>query len=276
MMTSRPADDADADARAGAGAGQAPRAGNGPVVVLSYAHSAAQRAQESLAAGTSLACTSGTGVIPLCAAAAATWQRIEGRDSMRMSRLAASTIRGLATAQVTVILAELGKTRWCELAAAAPAAARLFAQIFPETAFVCVHRRCPDTIAAALRASPWGLAGQGLTSYLLAHPGNDVAALAAYWADSTEDLLAFEKASPEAVRRLRCEDAGGVALTAVRDWLGLGRPSPQPALISMTAPETDPGKAPRPAEIPASLIPAPLLQRVNRLHAELGYPPVRA
>jgi hypothetical protein len=249
---------------------------NSPVVVLSYAHSGARQVQENLAAGTNLACTRGTGVIPLCAAAAATWQRIERRDAQRMSRLAAATIRGLATAQVTVILAELGKTRWCELATAATAAAGLFAEIFPGTAFVCIHRRCPDMIAAALRARPWGLAGQGFAPYLLAHSGRTVAALAAYWADSTEDLLAFEKASPGAVRRLRREDAAstGEALTAVRDWLGLGSPPPWPGLISLPVQESDPATRPGPADIPASLIPAPVRERVNRLHAELGYPPV--
>jgi hypothetical protein len=250
--------------------------GNSPVVVLSYAYSGARQVQENLAAGTNLACTRGTGVIPLCAAAAATWQRIEGRDAQRMSRLAASTIRGLATAQVTVILAEPGKTRWCELANAAPATAGLFAEIFPGTAFVCIHRRCPDMIADALRASPWGPARQGLTPYPPAQPGRTVAALAAYWADSTEDLLAFEKASPEAVRRLRCEDAAGPgeALTAVREWLGLGSPPPWPDLISLPVPESHPATRPGPAEVPASLIPAPMRERINRLHAELGYPPV--
>jgi hypothetical protein len=80
-----------------------------------------------------------------------------------------------------VILADAGKTRWCELAIAPPGAAQPFAQIFPGAAFVFAHRRCQDLIATALRASRWGLAGQGLTPYLLAHPGNYVSALASYW-----------------------------------------------------------------------------------------------
>jgi hypothetical protein len=258
--------------------GDVVRAGNGPVIVLSYAHSGAQQVQDCLAAGTGLACTSGTGIIPLCAAAAATWQRIEGRDAQPMSRLAAAAIRSLITAQLTAILADLGKTRWCELATAAPAAAWSFAEIFPHTAFVCIHRRCPDMIAAALRASPWGLAGQEPTPYLLTHPGNDVAALAAYWADSTQDLLAFEKASPEAVWRLRYEDATGTgqALTEVRNWLQLAAPPASPAPIPGPTSKPDSAESPRPDHIPASFIPARLLQRINRLHAELGYPPITA
>ena len=52
--------------------GRSARSGvvNGPVIMLAYAHSGADRVQDALAAGTKLACTAGTGIIPLCAAAA--------------------------------------------------------------------------------------------------------------------------------------------------------------------------------------------------------------
>ena len=66
-----------------------------PVLVLSYAHSGAQRVQDILADGTGLACTSGTGVIPQCAAASEAWRQVENRDDHLMSRLAVSTVRGL-------------------------------------------------------------------------------------------------------------------------------------------------------------------------------------
>jgi hypothetical protein len=101
-------------------------AGHGPVIVLSYLYSQAGHVQHALAAGTTLVCTAGTGIVPLCMAAAQTWQRIErpnGHAGQVMSPLAASTIRGLVTVQLTALLAGAGGTRWCELATAPPGAA---------------------------------------------------------------------------------------------------------------------------------------------------------
>lgn len=254
--------------------------GAGPIVILSYAHSGAQHVQASLAAGTELACTSSTGILPLCAAAAEAWRRVEGLDGQKMSRLATATVRGLVTAQVTTILAGAGKIRWCELAIIAPSAAELFLQVFPQAVFVCVHRRCLDMVDAGMRASPWGLQAPWLMPYLLRYSVNSVASLAAYWADSTEGLLAFEKANPGAARRVRYEDAvvrADETLSAVRGWLQLPAEygntfSAQPAYPESAA---QPVPSDRP-EVPVDMIPQQLRQRIARLQAELGYAPLLA
>jgi hypothetical protein len=170
------------------------------VIVLSYAHSGASEVQEALATGTGLVCTSGTGIIALCAAAAETWSRVEGRNRPALSRVAAATIRAMVTAQVTAILASAGQTRWCELAAS-PSAAETFREVFPHAVFVCAHRSCLDIVRAGIQASPWRLQGQGLTPYLWAYPGNSVAALAAHWANSAERLIAFEETNREVTYR---------------------------------------------------------------------------
>jgi hypothetical protein len=248
----------------------------GHVIVLSYAYSGAQHVQHILAAGTGLACTSGTGIIPLCAAVAETWQAIEDKGGQAMSRLAASTIQALVTVQVTSILARSGTTRWCELATAPPGAAQAFLQVFPGTGFVCVHRSCLGVVRAGVQASPWGLHGQGLVPYILSYPGNSVAALAAYWANSAQQLLAFEAANGEAAHRVRYEDviAQPEALTAVRASLGLGNDVHNGALPGLGFPEPDTALQGPEAEVPAEMIPQPLRQRISTLHAELGYPPL--
>ena len=166
-------------------------AGSSPIVVLSYAFSGADRVQEALAVDTQLACTQGTGVIPLCELAAETWQRVEGQRESTLSRLAISSIRGMVSAQMTVMLAGLGRSRWCELATASPSAVTPFLRVFPSAAVVCVHRSSLDVIRAGAQAGRWGLQGQVPLPYLMPNPGNSVAALAAYWAHSTEQLLAF-------------------------------------------------------------------------------------
>jgi hypothetical protein len=130
-----------------------------PVIVLSYAHSGARQVQDILAAGSGLACTSSTGILPLTAAAADTWRRIDGHAGPGLSQLAVSAIRALVSTQITVILAGAGAARWCELATAAASTAEDFLRIFPQTAFVCVHRRCLDVIRTGVQASPWGLPG---------------------------------------------------------------------------------------------------------------------
>lgn len=255
-------------------------AGISPVILLTYAHSGAQRVQDTLAAGTGLACTSGTGIIPQCAAAAEAWQRVEARDGQPLSRLAASTVRGLVTAQVTVILASAGQDRWCELTFAAPQSLQSFLQMFPNSAVVCVHRRCPDVITAAVDASPWGLGSPALLPYLLSYPGNNVAAIAAYWANQAEELLTFEKANPAHTRRVRLEDITAdpattlTTLTTLQDWLKLSH-TPPPALPQQPR-LPQPESLPPPASIPAEMIPPALRERINRLHTELHYPAVES
>jgi hypothetical protein len=246
---------------------------NSPIIVLSYAYAGAELVQNALAVGSSLGCTSGTGIIPQCAAAAEAWRRIEGQQGTTLSRLATAAIRGLVTAQIAAILASSGQPRWCELATAAPAAAETFLQVFPDAHFVCVHRSCLDVIRAGVQANPWGLQAQSFRPFLLAYPGNSVAALAAYWVTSTEQLLGFERANQHATDRVRYEDVtaqSGQALAAVRAGLGLGD-IPLARRGWLTEPANTPAEPD--ATVPAEMIPQPLRQRITQLHAELGYPP---
>lgn len=252
-----------------------PAAATGPVVVSCYGFSGAARVQEALAAGTELACTSGTGIVPLCEAAADSWRRVEGQHSPHMSRLATVTLRGLVTAQVTTILAATGSTRWCELATAPPTAFDAFLQVFPQAAVVCTHRQCLDMVCAAVSASPWGLQAPRLRPYLMSYPGNSVAALAAYWANSTEELLAFEQSHPGTAHRVRYEDVTASpeqTLRPLRAALGLPAPRHSPLPEHPEAVGTEP----RPAgnTVPVEMLPPPLRQRVSRLHSRLGYPPL--
>jgi len=249
----------------------------GPVIVLACAYAGAARVVEALAADPAVAATTGTGIIPLCGQAAQTWQRLDGRAGPPLSQLAASTLRALITAQVTMILAEAGKTRWCELAIGATSAASSFLQVFPGTAIVTVHRHSLDMIRAAVQASPWGLHLPRLAPYLSSYQGSTAAALAAYWADSTEQLLAFETANPRVTYRVRYEDAAADpdrALASLRSCLGLTTGPHQgiirePGTAGQPTPQTP---SPAGTVVPAAIIPRPLLDRISSLHAQLEYP----
>jgi hypothetical protein len=249
--------------------------GNGPVIVLSYRLSGASFVQRALSAGTDLVCTQSTGIIATCGTVAETWQRLENRGR-RLSPLAAASVRELVNAQLITVLSAGTGSRWCELAIASPDVAASFGEVIPAARFVCVHRSSTSVIRAGVQAGLWGLGGQIPTSYVMSYPGNSVAALAAYWAESTQALLAFEADHPQVSHRIRYEDVVADpddALAAVKASLALrpGRAGhsgfPDPGSPALDAPAAAP-------EVPVEKIPAPLRAAVDRLHAELGYPPM--
>ncbi|HEV2376605.1 MAG TPA: sulfotransferase [Streptosporangiaceae bacterium] len=255
----------------------------GPVVILGCAQSGAARLQRVLAAYTALACTTGTGILPLCDLAAVTWRQAENRDGP-LSALASASIRALTDSLITAILVSAGTSRWCEISFAPAHCAEAFLELYPATRFVCLHRACPDVITDAVRAHPWGLSGTPFEPHAATHPGSTTAAIAAYWATTTQALLRFQEAHPAACRRLKYEDLpGGIAAIAedVAAFLGLGHPGPatpnRPAGQIPSPPEAamaTVGPAPAGAHMPTERIPAALRATINDLHAQLGYPPL--
>ncbi|HBW19073.1 MAG TPA: hypothetical protein DEH11_08685 [Actinobacteria bacterium] len=263
--------------------GQRPEPARGPappMIILSYAYSGAAAVQQALAEGADLACTMGTGILPLCEVAAASWARVEGRPEGSMSQLAVSSVRALVSAQLTVLLAVAGgRRRWCELATSPPSAAEVFLRVFPAARVVCVHRACAGVISAALQAHPFGLASS-VARYAFDFPGNSVAAIAGYWVSATERLLAFEAANPQASSRLRYEDVmtgSGQELAGTRLGLKLEHAAGHqpPRIPGLAEPG---GEAPgghgqqlRYPPIAPTMIPAELRTRIDQLQAELGY-----
>lgn len=254
-----------------------PGARRSPVIVLGYAFSGAAKLGQMLSGTPDLACTSGTGVLPMCHQAAATWQQVDGRDGP-MSSLARASVRTLAGTMIGAILARTGGTRWCEISIASPATAGTFLQLYPETTFLLVHRSCPDVIRDCVRANPWGVAGTSMAEFAAVFPGSSAAAVAAYWAECTDQLLRFESAHPAACHRIRYENLTGTMDQPTQEILALlgltpaGRTGLARGPQHAAAADDTPGRTETP--IPAAHLPGPLVQRVNELQAHLGYPPV--
>jgi hypothetical protein len=249
-----------------------------PVIVLACPDSGGPRLLSLLSASGELACTSATGVLPLCDQAAQVWRRVENGSPRAggLSALAARSIRASIAPLVMHILACSGAQRWCECAAPAPEAAETFLGLFPGTRFVCLHREASQVIRAALARSPWGLAGQAYRSFIAAQPGSTVAALALYWVAHTEALLAFEADHPDECLRVRFEDLPGAMEdppAALSSFLGLaatgypGLPSPREG----DHPVPGAGVSP-PAALPLEQLPPAVLAQVNDLLGQLGYP----
>jgi hypothetical protein len=249
----------------------------GPVIVLSYAGSGAGHLRSVLAGFPELACTAATGILPLCHNAVATWQAVDGHGGGGLSPLAAASARALGAALMTAILARQGGSRWCEFAAAPPAAAETFLRLYPQTRFLLVHRRAEAVVRAVIDASRWGLEGPEFAPFVSASPASTVAALASYWAAHTARQLEFQDAHPAACLRIRTED-----LTAdtpqlrsdIGGFLALDARAPAPWLADDPDRHGPPGPDPAAAGLPAGQIPAALLAQLGQLHARLGYPPV--
>jgi Sulfotransferase family len=240
-----------------------------PVIVLAYAQSGAARLQRLLRDTGTLACTTSTGVLPAGDQAAAAWRRIDDRE--RLSPLALASVRSLVSGMMAAILAQAGRSRWCETAFVDPDCAGTFLRAYPGARFVCLHRSCPEVIRAAISAHPWGLADTPFARHARAYPASASAAIAAYWAFVTESLLRFEAAHPQACLRVRYEDLAGRPGTAgqILDFLGL---EPDAAAGIPVVPWRE-EEAAVPAQVPASQIPPPLLKDVDELMSRLGYPP---
>lgn len=248
---------------------------DGPIIVLSYRHAGADLLREALAAQPGLACTTGTGILPLCQSALATWQAIEGRNASP-STLAVRSVRALLGGMAAVALARVGGTRWCESAFAPPEAAEAFLLVFPTATFVCLHRALPSLMEEALRTYPWGLGGTPLWGFAGPHPGNNAATIAAYWAANTEPLLDFEDRHPDRTIRARYEDVAADARRVadlVCSFAGLAGTGQQ-----LEGAPRPPTRAPAASGAAPTLPPVPsqLRARIDALTTRLEYPAVVA
>lgn len=235
-----------------------------PVVVLSYTGTGADALRPALSASGELACTSGTGIVPLCHQAMASWQAVDGSAGGQPSPLAAASVKALCSGLMTVILARDGRRRWCEFCAAPPTVARSFLRLYPQTRFLLVHRRVEAVTRSILDDNRWGLASAEFSPFVAAYPASTVAALASYWAARAASLIEFELAHGASCHRVRIEDLTTDPVAAERDigeFLGLSMPMPA------TGRERQPDRT----EFPLGQIPPPQLARLDELHEALGY-----
>jgi hypothetical protein len=263
-------------------ASQSSSGGPGPIVILGYAFGGVGRLQRIIADRPGLACTSGTGVLPLCEQAVAAWRKIDDRAG-QLSSLAVASVRALADSMITAILVRAGGTRWCEISVARATCAHTFLQLYPAARFLCLHRSCPDVIRSAILTSPWGLVGTPFASFASAYPASPAAAVAAWWAACAEPLLEFEQAEPGACLRVRYEEMIGQPDQAAAEVLafldiGPGDPVSPPWMAGDSEPDPQPAPDDTTRDEQVRLvieqIPQPLRERVSKLQARIGYPGV--
>ena len=103
-------------------------------------------------------------------------------------------------------LPSVGKLQWVDKSLSNALHLDLLAETFPDARFVLLHRNPMDFIANAIECQPWGLSEYGFLPYAAQSPGDSVGALARYWCDRAERMLAFERSHSERCLRLTYED----------------------------------------------------------------------
>jgi hypothetical protein len=192
---------------------------------------------------------------------------------------------------IAAYLAHSGKERYCDKSLGGAMHSGLLKQMWPGSLFISLYRHPMDVIGSGIEASPWGLSGYGFEGYAAGNPGNSVAALARYWVDYTAEIVGAEDRLGESCLRVRYEDLVAEPEAEARrlfDFLGVSAvPGITETIFSRRRQRTGPGdhkiwkttriggdSVGRGWDVPAGLIPPPLLDDVNRLAARIGYLPV--
>jgi protein-tyrosine sulfotransferase len=214
-----------------------------------------------------------------------------GRAGGGLPRAPAPVLAGLRASfdpLIAACLARTGKQRFCDKSLGGAMYAALLRQVWPQARFIALYRHPMDVIGSGIEASPWGLDGYGFENYAARFPGNNVAALAQYWLDYTRAIAAAESQFGPDCLRLRYEDlvaAPEAEAGRVFAFLGVEAvPGITEAMFSGRHQLNGPGdhkiwqtsriaadSVGRGWNVPARLIPPPLLSLVNGLAASLGY-----
>jgi hypothetical protein len=270
--------------------------GDDPVFVLCAGRSGSTLLRFLLDAHPDLGCPPETRLPWLCAQLAAAWAVVEdapppaagdGKGAV-VSDLVAAGLRRTLDPVMAAYLARQGKKRYCDKSLDSARQAGLLCQVWPGTRFLCLYRHPMDVIRSGIEASPWGLINYGFNSYVASPPDNNVAALARYWLDVTTTVLAAEDRFEDRCLPVRYEDlVADPEDVAARIFKFIGV-DPVPGIAGSCLSKDSQVFGPADYKIwttsrirgdfagqgwsvPARLIPAPLLARVNELADVLGY-----
>lgn len=264
-----------------------------PVIVLTSARSGSTLLRVILDAHPDLACPPETNIIKICSQLAAVL-KLTAEANGAGGGLETKTRDGIHATVTTVFsdyLKRRGKIRWCDKSLGGAQVAEWFLGLYPKAKFICLYRHCMDVIYSGLEASPWGLMGYGFDQFAVAHNGNSVSALGAYWVEHTARIIEFEKTHRDRCLRVHYESliTDPEAVTGeIFSFLGV---DPQPGItercftsdVKVIGPGDHKIKATRRitadsvgrgVQVPVGMIPPTQLKVINHLLAELNYTPV--
>jgi len=162
-------------------------------------------------------------------------------------------------------------------------------ETFPSVRCIVLVRHVMDTVLSGIEACPWGFGGFGYAPYISASPENTVAALARYWEEQVSLALEWSKTNRSQTHIVRYENLVDTPSAVLDDlWLFLGVEQDRSVLdkgLREFSPVAGPGdpklayrtdieatSVGRGRRVPINLIPPPMLERINTILMELGYP----
>jgi hypothetical protein len=160
-----------------------------------------------------LACPPETNVPALCGQLATVWSLIEGAplasnrgdEPPEIPDAAILGVRETMDRMIGSYLKRRGKKRYCDKSLGTARFMYLLTRIWPTARFISVFRHPMDVIASGIEACPWGLNGYGFDPYISETPGNQVFALARFWADNAMAIMAAEEQYSDRCIRVQYE-----------------------------------------------------------------------
>jgi protein-tyrosine sulfotransferase len=267
-----------------------------PVFVLTSSRSGSTLLRFILDSHPELACPPETTVASACASLLRSWASLEGAGSEGRSSAGASRVPAAGIAVVQSAMDQLfgtylrrrGKRRWCDKSLDSYVYADLIAQAYPKAKFICLYRHCMDVIASGVEACPWGVSRFGFDQFVAQYPGNNVAAIGAYWMSCAQTIGKFEEENPSSCHRVRYEDlvtAPEETVAAMFDFLDLPQvPGITNDCFKIPHESNGPGDEKiwftdqvkssgigRGVRVPVGALPEPMLADINQALDKLGY-----
>lgn len=268
-----------------------------PVFILTTARSGSTLMRLILDTHPELTCPPETGVASACGQLAKVMGILDGlfppgpAGARSITTAAGTSIRELIDGCFSGYASSRGKQRWCDKSLDNVLLADLLAQIWPDAQFICMSRHCMDVVASCIEACPWGLTAYGLEQYAAQHPGNSVAAVCAYWVNTTGMIQAFQQKYPARCHLVRYEDLVTDAEQTVAELFTFLGVRQDPGITVRCFQHAHDGGGPgdekiwftgsigaqslgRGVQVPVTAIPSPMLSFINEQLTTLGYRPV--
>jgi protein-tyrosine sulfotransferase len=265
-----------------------------PAFVLTGSRSGSTLLRFILDTHPDLHCPPETGLGSLCAAIARAASVLDGSamkevvDNQLLTPAAEKVLRATVEQIFQAFPDGTGAGRWCDKSLDNINHADLLAQTWPEAKYICLVRHCMDVVASAVEACPWGLTGFGLDQFNSHYPGNSIAAVAAYWLQTTTNIIEFARQHDDQCLVIRYEDLVSRPADVTRQiWVFLGvREVPGIAESCLTVPHSATGPSDekiwftrqihkdsvgRGVTVPITGLPPMMTEAINQLCNQLGY-----
>jgi hypothetical protein len=272
--------------------GPAGLSGSGaPIFILCPGRSGSTLLRFVLDAHPAIAVPAETNVGPLLVSMERLWSLLEQSGSADMSDVFRARAYELLDDSFGEYVARKGKRRWCDKSLGTAQVASFLADLLPSAQFICLFRRWRDVVASGLDACPWGLHGYGFEPFGARFPANQIHALAAYWLEHTQAILAAEsQVGADRCIRVRYEDLAAdpvASMNRIFEFLGeRGLTGTQIAEAFHAEHDDGPGdhkiwytsgvnadSVGNGDGIPVEMVPVQLVAQMEEVEAMLGYSP---